>query len=132
MDDSINVSNEEISDEPPLERLANSLHNLKAVNPFVSIELNEYDNSVCINLLLRCGGNKRVPHQVFRIYDPKKPVSERNVADNRIFIADYMKHPRCCRQIRESLEYLGYKHFHNPYSDYIEKRFREHINSKTE
>ncbi|MBW2965539.1 hypothetical protein KY342_00380 [Candidatus Woesearchaeota archaeon] len=119
--------NNSVEDEPPLlEKLANSLNNLKAVNPFVVIEPNRYDESVTVGLLLKDRITRDLKvHQVFRIYDPEEPVSERNVADNRRFIASDMKHPRCYRQIREFLEYLGYKNFHNSYLDYCEKRFRK-------
>ncbi|MBW2982397.1 hypothetical protein KY343_05940 [Candidatus Woesearchaeota archaeon] len=123
------VEDDESDEPPPLEQLADSLAHIRNINHSAVVRTNEYDNSVSILLMLRrfrqakgYGG-----HEVFRVYDPDKEVSERNVADNKKFIADSMKHPRCYMQIRKFLESLGYQHFHNPYSDYTSKRFHEHI-----
>ena len=119
----------ECDEPPPLEKLANSLAPLKSMNPFVVFHTNEYDQSVSVLLLFRrfrktdgYGG-----HEVFRVYDPEIPVSNRNVADNKTFIVGSMRHPRCYGQIKMFLESLGYQHFHNPYGEYTLKRFHEHI-----
>jgi hypothetical protein len=123
------VEDKESDEPPPLEKLAASLSPLKAINPFVHIEVHEYDNSVCISLLLKDKTtSKTVPHQVFRIYDSdKNNASERHVADNGEFITASMEDSEPYWRIREFLEYLKYRHFHNPYSNYIEKRFREKL-----
>jgi len=120
------ASAEAVKEPALLEKLAASLTPLKNENPLVSINTNQYDNSVSIDLLLKDKRiRKLIPHEAFRIYDPEKSVSERHVADNRAFIADWMMHPDHYARIRKFLESLGYQQFHNPFMDYIEKRFRE-------
>ena len=127
------VENDNEGDEPPpLEKLASSLAPVKGIIHAASVTINEYDNSVSILLLLKkfrqakgYGG-----HEVFRVYDPEKEVSERDIADNQAFIADSMKHPMCYAHIKRFLQSLGYQNFHNPYNEFITRRFREHIAEK--
>ncbi len=119
----------ECDEPPPLEKLADSLVNVKGANHAVTVKVNEYDNSVSILFLFErfrqikgYGG-----HEAFRIYDPEKAVSERHVADNKTFIGGSMNHPDCHRQMKMFLKSSGYQHFHNPHGDYTSKRFHDYI-----
>lgn len=122
----------ECDEPPPLERLVDSLKSVREALPGIRFEVNEYDNSVSVLLMFKQYNSAKGygGHEVFRIYDPEKEVSERNVADGKKFIADSMKHPNCYRKIRQTLESLGYQHFHNSHSDYLEKRFKECLSAK--
>jgi hypothetical protein len=127
------VKSIEHSNHSDLERLADSLTLLKNIHQYlrknIVIEIYQYDQSVQIGIKLPFNYKISVVHQAFRIYDTEKPVDQRNVADNEKYISS-IGHPICHRKIKEFLQSLGYKHFHNPYSDYISQRFRECIAGK--
>jgi len=116
-----------------LETLADSLTPLKKIHPYlrknIIIEICDYDQSVLLGIRLPFNYKKSVVHQAFRIYDFEKPVDQRNVADNEQYISS-IGHPVCHKIIKEFLQSLRYRHFHNSYTNYIEKRFKEHIAKK--
>jgi hypothetical protein len=80
-----------------------------------SISQNEYDRSVSIS---HRDKSPRVVHEMFRVY------LDREVGDNSRYIGE-LGHPQCAAEVKDVLVLVGYSSFHNPFVDYIHKRFDE-------
>ena len=115
-----------------LEKLFNSLKPLKDIQPYLYNRIGleaRINHGVLVGIMINDKkARKKILHHAFMIYDADKPVSERHIADNGKFISA-LGHPVCYRLIKEFLQAQGYVNFHNPYLDYVEKRFRDYIAS---
>jgi hypothetical protein len=88
----------------------------------ISVELCGYDNSLLVCLM--SPGPNAGWCQAFRVY------SDFHVGDNRKFIERQRGLSGLYWEIRERLEKEGARHFHNPYMDFIDRRFREYIKNR--
>lgn len=132
--DTLIISGKDKDCPDSLERLARSLSDINqtclSVNNRISFYLDSLDQKVVVGLMIPVKlSRKKIFHHAFAVYDADKPVSERHVADNGRFISS-IGYSLDYRRIKEILLSQGYVNFHNPYVDYIEQRFREHIANK--
>ena len=128
----LTIESEEEDPHPSsLEKLAESLLPIKHTPPYIhdriSFHIDHTEQKVTIGIMIYVkSAKKKIFHHAFSIYDADKPVQERHVADNEKFMKS-LGHPLCHKKIKEFLVDNGYCNFHNPYSDYLSKRFHEHI-----